>query len=418
MNATTFALLFIAFLVTGLVLRLWLAYRQISFVSRHQDHVPDAFANDIPAEAHQKAANYTAARTRFGMISTVWGIAILLFWTLGGGIEMLDTWWSARINSPLLVGLGVILSVATGSAVLDLPFSVWDQFVIEERFGFNRMSAGLFFADTVKQLLLSILLVTLLAAGVLWVMRATGDYWWLAAWAVWMGFTLVITWAYPRVIAPLFNKFQALEAGPLRERIDALLKRCGFTSRGVFVMDASRRSAHGNAYFTGFGRNKRIVLFDTLRKDLEDEEVEGVLAHELGHFRLRHIPQRLVLMAVFTLFGFMLLSWLARQEWFYAGLGVDTASDHAAILLFVLVAPVFTFFITPIGAWFSRRHEFQADAYAVRHADASALASALVKLYRENATTLTPDPVYSTFYHSHPPALIRIGRLRTQTPNG
>ena len=388
LNASTFSLLFITVLAVGLFLRFWLAYRQVTYVSRHQDQVPDAFASDIPPDAHHKAARYTVARIRFGVASTLWGIVILLFWTVGGGIEMLDTWWSSSVQAPLLAGLGVILSVAVISALLQLPFSAWDQFVIEERFGFNRMSTWLFLADTVKQLLLSVLLIAPLAAGILWVMRATGHYWWLAAWVVWMTFTLLITWAYPRIIAPLFNRFEPLEAGSLRERIDTLLERCGFTSRGVFVMDASRRSAHGNAYFTGFGRSKRIVLFDTLRKDLADEEVEGVLAHELGHFRLRHIPQRLFLMAAFSLLGFMLLSWLARQQWFYTGLGVNSVSDHAAVLLFVLVAPVFTFFITPVGSWFSRRHEFQADAYAKQHANASALASALVKLYRENATTL------------------------------
>lgn len=412
LQAETFSVVFLVVLVATLVLRVWLARRQVGWVRRHRETVPDAFSGEVSLEEHRKAADYTVSRTGFGIASMFWGAIILLGWTLGGGIQFMDTVWQTQVSGTLLAGLGVMLSVALISSVLDLPLTAWDHFVLEERFGFNNMTWKLFAADTLRQLLLSLLIMAPLAAGILWIMSATGVYWWLPAWLLWMGFTLAITWAYPRIIAPLFNKFEPLPDGDLRTRIEQLLERCGFTSKGLFVMDASKRSAHGNAYFTGLGRNKRIVLFDTIMKDLADNEVESVLAHELGHFRLRHVPRRLALMAVVSLLGLMLLAWLATQPWFYTGLGVESRGDHLAVLLFLLVAPVFTFLGTPLGSWYSRRHEFQADAYAAEHASATALGTALVALYRENATTLTPEPLYSRFYHSHPPALERISRLR------
>jgi STE24 endopeptidase len=333
--------------------------------------------------------------------------------TFGGGIAALDSAWRGLGLTQPWLGATVVLSVMAIMMVIQLPFSVWRTFHVEAQFGFNRMTPRLFVADLVKSLVLGVVLAGPLLLIALTLMERAGRWWWLPAWAVWLVFVLTLTWAFPRFIAPLFNKFTPLTDEALKARVEALLQRCGFTSNGLFVMDGSRRSAHGNAYFTGVGRNKRIVFFDTLVEKLGGAEVEAVLAHELGHFRLQHVRQRLIVSVITALAGLALLAWLAGQPWFYTALGVPVPSSHAALLLFLLVVPAFTFFVTPVGAWWSRRHEFQADEFAARHADAAALAAALVKLYRDNASTLTPDRIHSAFYDSHPPALVRIARLNT-----
>jgi STE24 endopeptidase len=331
--------------------------------------------------------------------------------TVGGGIAFIDALWRQTSLAQPWLGTLVVLSTVMAMGIVGLPFSIWRTFRLEARFGFNRMTPALFVADLAKSLLLGLVLAAPLLIAALLLMERAGPWWWLWAWAGWLGFTLLLTWAWPRFIAPLFNRFTPLADETLKARVEALLDRCGFSSKGVFVMDGSRRSAHGNAYFTGVGRNKRIVFFDTLIERLGAAEIEAVLAHELGHFRLKHVRQRLIV-SIFTSFaGLALLAWLAGQPGFYTALGVPTPSSHAALLLFMLVVPAFTYFMTPLGAWWSRRHEFEADDFAVKHANARALADALVKLYRDNASTLTPDRIHSAFYDSHPPALVRIARL-------
>jgi STE24 endopeptidase len=364
----------------------------------------------VTIEEHHKAADYTLACDGLGIVETLIDAALVVVWTLGGGLDLLDRSWSALALPPLATGTAVIMSVLILMSVLSLPFSLYRTFVIEDRFGFNRTTPGLFVADQLKGLVLLVLLGTPLVLLVLWIMRTAGAAWWLYAWLAWVAFTLALTWAFPTLIAPLFNKFTPLADAVLRARIEALLERCGFHSKGIFVMDGSRRSGHGNAYFTGLGNAKRIVFYDTLIASLEPLEIEAVLAHELGHFRRRHVRKRLALAMALALAGFALLGWLVQAAWFYAALGVQP-SPHMALLLFMLVAPVFTFPLTPLASWLSRRHEFEADAYAVAQSDGPSLAQALVKLYRDNATTLTPDPLHSTFYDSHPPAPIRVARL-------
>ncbi|HEX7029050.1 MAG TPA: M48 family metallopeptidase [Gammaproteobacteria bacterium] len=407
-----FTYVFLAFLVLGLALRGWLNVRQAHHVREHRNAVPDAFANAVSLEEHQKAADYTIAKARLGRWDMVLGALVLLAFTLGGGIDALDTLWREIGLHPYLLGAAVIISVMLINGVIDLPLSIYSTFVLEERFGFNRSTPGLFAADLVKGLLLAFLIGTPLLLLTLWFMDAAGTLWWLWVWALWISFSLLMVWAYPTFIAPLFNRFSPLNDAALRERIENLLDRCGFRSSGIFVMDGSKRSAHGNAYFTGMGQSKRIVFFDTLMEDLQPEEIEAVLAHELGHFKRRHVVKRLAVSAATSLAALALLGWLIDRTWFYTALGISTPSDHAALLIFLLVLPVFTYPFTPIGSRFSRKHEFEADAFAVEHAKASALESALVCLYRENASTLTPDPLHSAFYDSHPPAPVRIGRLR------
>lgn len=409
MNSIT--LIFLAALALSLALQLWLDWRQIRHVLQHREAVPEPFREQIPLSAHQKAADYTVARTRLGMLELLWAGLILLGWTLGGGLEWLDEQWRSLHWGPLATGTAVILSVLIVSSLLDLPFSLYRTFVIEQRFGFNRMTAGLFVSDLFKQFLLTLLLGGPLVALVLWLMQSAGDRWWLYVWAVWMGFSLFMMWAWPAFIAPLFNKFVPLDDTALRQRIERLLERCGFRSNGVFVMDGSRRSAHGNAYFSGLGTNKRIVFFDTLLKSLSADEVEAVLAHELGHFKRRHIQKRIASLAVFSLLALALLAWLMQLPDFYTGLGVSTPSTYMALLLFMLVSPVFSVFLQPVFAWLSRKHEFEADDYAARQSNPDKLIEALVKLYEENASTLTPDPLYSAFHDSHPPAPVRIAHL-------
>lgn len=411
---TLFTLIFLLALGAGIVLQLWLASRQIAHVAAHRAHVPPAFHAHIPPEAHRKAADYTLAKARFGRIELVVGTLWLLVWTLGGGLNLFDQGWRALDLGPLLTGVGFMVSAFALMALLDLPFAVYRTFVIEQRFGFNRTTPRLFVADLVKQTLLMLALGAPLAALVLWLMGAAGQLWWLYVWLVWMGFSLIMLWAYPAFIAPLFNKFKELQDADLAARIQHLLQRCGFTSDGIFVMDGSRRSGHGNAYFTGLGAHKRIVFFDTLMATLQPGEIEAVLAHELGHFKRKHVQKRLLVMAAVSLAGLALLGWLVAQPWFYAGLGITQPSWHTALILFLLVIPVFTYFLHPLAAYFSRRDEFEADDFAAQQTDARALIDALVKLYKENANTLTPDPLYSAFHDSHPPAVARVAHLRSK----
>jgi STE24 endopeptidase len=409
MNA--FSWIFIAALGASITVRLWLARRQIHSVSAHRGRVPEAFAGKIPPEAHQRAADYTLSKTRQGRLELVYDSLLLLGWTLGGGLQWLDDLWRGAGWTPLNSGVAVILSAFAIMALLELPFSLYHTFVIEERFGFNKTTPGTFIADLCKQALLMLILGAPLAWAALWLMQESGRLWWFYLWLLWAGFSLLMLWAYPAVIAPLFNKFTLLDNEQLRQRIQTLLQRCGFRSKGIYVMDGSRRSGHGNAYFTGMGQNKRIVFFDTLLETLEADEIEAVLAHELGHFKRKHVQKRIVVMMLISLAGLAALGWLIQQPWFYHGLGVTQPSNHLALMLFLMVSPVFTLFLQPLSSWFSRKHEFEADDYAASQTAASDLVRALVKLYRENASTLTPDPLYSAFYDSHPPAPVRVAHL-------
>ena len=410
-------------LSVNLLTKLWLASRQIRAVAGHRASVPAEFAQAITLDAHQHAADYTVAKLRLGLLELGLGAVLLLGWTLLGGLDwlnnaLLDVMGMQR---PLLQPLALLVLFAVINGVIELPLSLYQTFVVEQRFGFNKMTLGLWLADLAKSTLLSVVIGVPLAALVLWLMQATGDWWWLWTWGAWMGFSLLMMVIYPMFIAPLFNKFQPLQDDALQARVTELMRRCGFAAKGLFVMDGSRRSAHANAYFTGFGAAKRVVFFDTLLKQLTPSEVEAVLAHELGHFKHRHIAKRIVGMFAFSLAGLALLGWLAQQSWFYAGLGVTpnlpasmggTVPNHAlALLLFMLVVPVFSFFLSPLMAQLSRKHEFEADAYAAAQANAQDLSNALVKLYKDNASTLTPDPVYVRFYYSHPPASERIARM-------
>lgn len=410
----SFTVIFVVTLIAGTLLKWWLAGRQLRSVTGHRDRVPDAFSDSIALESHQRAADYTAVRTRFGMLETGVAALLLLAWTLGGGIDLLNGAWRASDLSPLLAGTGLLLSAFLVMGLLEMPFDAYRTFVIEERFGFNRTTPRLFVADALKQAVLLILIGGPVVLLVLWLMAHAGDRWWLYVWIVWMTFSLVLTWAYPAIIAPWFNKFVPLDDESLKARIESLLERNGFASQGIFVVDGSKRSGHGNAYFTGLGSNKRIVFFDTLLRQLEPDEIEAVLAHEVGHFKRRHIAKRIGLMAIVSLAGLMLLGWLVGAPWFYAGLGVTEPSLAVALLLFLLVVPTFTVFVQPLIAWLSRRHEFEADEFAAAEASAGKLVEALVKLYKENANTLTPDPLYSAFHDSHPPAPVRIANLRTK----
>ncbi len=413
-----FSLLFVAFLLLMVGLKYWLAARQIRHVAAHADAVPALFADRIGLEAHRKAAAYTIAKQRFALIETAVGTALLVVLTLGGGLQAIAEALAPLLGRGFLLQVGVVAAVVIVVSLVDIPFSWYRQFRIEQAFGFNRTTLRTFFADLAKSALLAAVLGLPVLAVVLWLMQRAGDLWWLYAWFVWIAFNALVLVLYPTLIAPLFNKFEPLADAALADRIGRLLARTGFSSKGVFVMDGSRRSSHGNAYFTGLGRHKRIVFFDTLIERLQPQEIEAVLAHELGHFRLRHIRKRLVLSALASLAFLALLGWLAGQVWFYQGLGVqpalDARNDGLALVLFILVAPVFTFVLAPLAAALSRAHEFEADAFAARHSSPRDLASALVKLYQDNAATLTPDPLHSAFYDSHPPAAIRIERLLAQ----
>ena len=414
----TWTLVFSAALVLGLLLKLYLSSRQIRHVSRHRDTVPPAFAATISLASHQKAADYTLTKARFGLLELAFGSAMLLGWTLLGGLDTLNQalagsaltqWGPLATQMALVAGFGLI------SGALDLPFTLYSTFRIEERFGFNKMSLQLWLADLLKSTLVGMVIGLPIVALILWLMNSAGPLWWLWAWAVWMGFNLLVLVLYPTVIAPMFNKFKPLEDESLKARVTALMQRCGFAAKGLYVMDGSKRSAHANAYFTGFGAAKRVVFYDTLLKQLSPAEVDAVLAHELGHFKHKHIIQRIVMLFAMSLAGFALIGYLSQQIWFYTGLGVrpnlGAPNDALALLLFMLAVPLFSFFISPLMAQLSRQHEFQADAYAALQTDGRDLASALLKLYQDNASTLTPDPVFVKFYYSHPPASERLARM-------
>ena len=412
-------LVFATVLSLGLVLKFWLATRQIRHVARHRNAVPAPFANRIALAAHQKAADYTITKARLGLLEIALSAAVLLGWTLLGGLDALNQLLLEALGGGMVQQLTLLVCFAIIGGLIDLPLSLYQTFVVEERFGFNQMTWRLWLADAAKGLAVAALIGLPVAALILWLMGAAGPLWWLWAWCFWMGFNLLLMVAYPTFIAPLFNKFQPLTDESLKSRVTALMQRCGFSAKGLFVMDGSRRSAHANAYFTGFGAAKRVVFYDTLLRQLSTGEVEAVLAHELGHFKHRHILQRIVMMFAMSLAGFALLGWLSTRSWFYTGLGVlpnlspdgSAPNDALALLLFLLAVPVFTLFISPLFAQQSRRHEFQADAYAMAQANGADLSSALLKLYEDNASTLTPDPVYVKFYYSHPPASERLARM-------
>lgn len=408
-------LVFAATLLAGLGVKFWLATRQIRHVARHRDAVPADFAATVPLAAHHKAADYTLAKGKLGLLDSAISAAILVGWTLLGGLDLLNQALLAWLGPGMWQQLALIAAFALIGGLLELPVSLYGTFVIEQRFGFNAMTWRLWLSDAFKGLLVGAAIGGPIAALILWLMAATGPLWWLWAWCAWMGFNLLLLVLYPTVIAPLFNKFKPLDDETLRERVTALMQRCGFSAKGLFVMDGSKRSAHANAYFTGFGAAKRVVFFDTLLARLSPGEVDAVLAHELGHFKHRHIVKRIVGLFAMSLAGFALLGWLAGRPWFYIGLGVrpnlDGANDALALLLFLLAVPVFSFFISPLMAQLSRRHEFEADAYAVAQTGTADLRSALLKLYEDNASTLTPDPLYVRFYYSHPPASERLARM-------
>lgn len=411
---------FAVFLMAGLIVKFWLASRQIRHVARHRGSVPAPFEGTISLAAHQKAADYTIAKARFGLLETALAAAVLIGWTLLGGLTLLNQALLDWLGPGMVQQLALIAAFALIGGALELPFSLYQTFVIEQRFGFNKMTFKLWLADVIKGVLLSAIIGLPIIALILWLMGAAGRWWWLWAWSVWMGFNLLLLVIYPTVIAPLFNKFQPLEDETLKSRVSALMKRCGFAAKGFFVMDGSKRSAHANAYFTGFGAAKRVVFYDTLLSKLSADEVDAVLAHELGHYKHKHILKRIVMMFALSLAGFALLGWLAASTWFYTGLGVQpnllAPNDALALLLFVVAVPVFSFFISPLLAALSRSHEFQADAYAAVQTNGRHLGSALLKLYEDNASTLTPDPVFVKFYYSHPPASQRLARLESGAP--
>ena len=418
MQASTPTLVFAAALLASLGVKFWLATRQMRHVATHRNAVPPAFAATITLAAHQRAADYTLTKGRFGLLTMAFGAAVLLGWTLLGGIDTLNAALRDAVQprwGDMAYQLALFVCFALIGGVFDLPFELYSTFRIEQQFGFNRMTWKLYVADMLKGVFVGALIGLPIAALVLWIMGAAGGLWWLWAWGAWMGFNLLVLVLYPTVIAPLFNKFVPLADESLKARVQALMARCGFAAKGLFVMDGSKRSAHANAYFTGFGASKRVVFFDTLLNKLSPGEVEAVLAHELGHFKHKHVIKRIASMFAISLAGFALLGWLSTQVWFYAGLGVRPSvgapNDAVALLLFLLVTPVFGYFVSPLFAQLSRRHEFEADAYACKQASGGDLASALLKLHEDNASTLTPDPVYVRFYYSHPPASERLAAL-------
>ena len=421
--ALLFALLFAGALVISLLIRYWLATRQMRHVAALRHAVPAAFAQTVTLESHQQAARYTLAKGQFGLWTMAFGAAVLVGWTLLGGLGMLNNALRDAVQpvyGDMAYQLALLAAFVAISSVLDLPFDLYNTFRIEQAFGFNRTTWRLYLADSLKSLVLSALIGLPLAAGLLWIMGSAGPLWWLWAWGAWMGFNLLALVLYPTVIAPLFNSFKPLADTALAARVQALMAQCGFKAQGFFVMDGSKRSAHANAYFTGFGAAKRVVFFDTLLDKLLPGEVEAVLAHELGHYKHRHVLKRIASMFAFSLIGFAVLGWMSHRVWFYTAFGVQpsmtAANDAIALLLFMLVVPVFGFFVSPLWAGLSRRHEFEADAYACAHTDGRDLASALLKLYQDNAATLTPDPLYARFYYSHPPAAERLAALPAQAP--
>jgi len=413
--ALAFTAVFCALLALGLLTRTVLASRQIRHVALHRHSVPAPFDATIPLEAHRKAADYTIAKTRFGLLTTAFEAAVLVGWTLLGGLDLLNQALLALLGPGLWQQLALIGAFALIGGLIGLPLSWYATFRLEARFGFNKMGLGLWIADGLKGLLVGVLVGGPVVALVLWLMGAAGPTWWLWAWGVWMAFNLLALVLYPTLIAPLFNKFEPLTDAAVKDRVNALMARCGFSAQGLYVMDGSKRSAHANAYFTGFGAAKRVVFFDTLLQQLNADEIDAVLAHELGHYQRRHIHKRIALLFALSLLGFAALGWAASQAWFYNGLGVEPSmqapNDALALILFLLVVPLFSYFLSPLMAQLSRRHEFEADAFAMEKTRGSDLASALLKLYKDNASTLTPDPVYARFYYSHPPASERLARL-------
>jgi STE24 endopeptidase len=410
--AFTLSIIFISLVALTTLTRVWLGNRHIGYVFGHRNKVPDAFSKDISLEAHQKAADYTAAKTKLMIAEGVVQAALLLTFTLGNGLQGIDFIWRDFIPShEMLRGALVILTALVISGIVDTPFDYYKTFVIDAHFGFNKMTRGMFVGDMIKQSILGIILGAPILFAALWLMEGAGQYWWFYLWAVWSVFNLMVLAIYPTFIAPFFNKFTPLTDESLKARIEALLLKCGFKSQGLFVMDGSARSSHGNAYFTGFGKNKRVVFFDTLLARLNADEIEAVLAHELGHFKHQHVIKRIAMMFFISFVGLAVLGWLKQQDWFFLGLGVNEMSSYMALILFLLVSPVFLFVLRPIMASYSRKNEFEADAYAAEHSNAKHLVAALVKLYRDNASTLTPDPLHSAFYDSHPPASMRIAKL-------
>ena len=418
MSSLAFSVLFVAFLVVSLLVRFWLGSRHIRYVLAHRSAVPPEFAEKIPLYAHQKAADYTITKTKFGLVALAVNAAVLIGFTLLGGLQALSVALHGVTGSGMVYQLALLAAYAAISSLVDLPFDYYRQFVLEAKFGFNKMTLKLFFSDLAKNVVVGAAIGLPLAWVILALMEKSGGLWWLYAWFVWSGFQLLMLVLYPTVIAPLFNKFTPLQDESLRTRIENLMQRVGFASKGLFVMDGSKRSAHGNAYFSGFGAAKRIVFFDTLLARLGPQEIEAVLAHELGHFKLKHVIKRIGVMFILSLGFLALLGYLKQQTWFYTGLGVDPMllanNDAMALILFTLVLPVFTFLFSPLVSLTSRKHEFEADAFAVNYTNAQDLVSALVKLYEDNASTLTPDPIHSAFYDSHPPASVRIRQLQLQ----
>ena len=414
MEFNFFTFIFLFAILTSVITLLWLNFRQDRAINISFNEVPEGFKETITLKDHQKAGNYTQAKLLANHFEIIFSTIVLLIWTLGGAMNWLDVFWHEKISDQIWLGTVFILSIMLIASFIDLPFSIYRNFILEERFGFNRMTIKTFTSDLIKELILTLALGMPLIYAILYLMNMSniGDYWWIYVWVILSLFTITMMWIYPTFIAPIFNKFKPLENNSLRNRIDSLLERTGFGSDGIFIMDGSKRSSHGNAYFTGIGRNKRIVFFDTLLKGMEDEEIEAILAHELGHFHHKHVRQRIVSSFIFSLASLALLGYLIKQGWFFHGLGISEPSAHTALVLFSLTLPVFSFFITPISNLISRKHEFQADAFAASHTDSNDLISSLTKLYRENSSTLSPDKYYSAFHDSHPSAILRIARLQ------
>lgn len=404
-------IIFLLALFCSVFVQLWLIKRNISNIKAHRSQVPDEFIDKIELSEHQKAADYSIVKLKFSIIELLFGSLVLLAWTIGGGLQFLDQFALQYQLSMPWNGVAVFLSLLLVMGIIDLPFGLYRTFKIEQQFGFNKSTLSIFFVDLVKHTALMVVLIIPLLALILWLMNTAGQYWWFYVWFVWMSFSLFMMWAYPAFIAPIFNKFKELNDELLKQTIDKLLQKCGFSNNGIFVMDGSRRSSHGNAYFTGMGSNKRIVFFDTLLESLDATEIEAVLAHELGHFKHKHIIKQIIVMAIISLLALALLGWLMQFSPFFSALGVESASTHMALILFLLVSPIFSIYLQPIMSYFSRKHEFEADNYAAKQSDAKKLIQALVKLYKENANTLTPDPLYSAFHDSHPPASVRIANL-------
>ncbi|MBT6327000.1 MAG: M48 family metallopeptidase [Candidatus Thioglobus sp.] len=413
MEFNLFTLVFLIATLSYVVTLLWLNVRQDKAVIKSYEQVPSEFSKKITLKEHQKAAEYTQAKLTVNHFEVMFSTVVLLAWTIGGGMNWLDSIWQGLTDNVLYLGIGFIISLMIIGSLIDLPFSVYRTFVLEQRFGFNKTDSKTFVVDLFKEISLTLVIGLPLIYAVLYLMGEMGEYWWLYVWLVLTSFSLLMFWLYPTYIAPIFNKFKPLDNAKLKVKIDNLLERTGFKSDGVFVMDGSKRSSHGNAYFTGIGKNKRIVFFDTLLEGMDDQEVEAILAHELGHFHHKHIRKHMINSFAITLAGLALLGYLINQPWFFHGLGVNTMSNHTALILFTLTMPVFSFFIAPISNYLSRKHEFEADAFAAKHTNADDLVSSLVKLYRDNAATLTPDKIYSAFHDSHPSASIRIAHLKS-----